>query len=130
MDNGTDKNLLEIRDKARKTMLDTLKWYDKELRFFSEWCFDLDYFSINEDKALKELLNVGILHAQRIVIEYEEGTYGQVLTNLTDVTDLYISLFRIVGEELFNELETVHTYFDVPFTDEIRMEIIEELINL
>jgi len=130
MDNGKDKNLLQLRDKAREKILDTLKWYDKELRFFTDWCLDLDYFSINEDEAHKELLNVGMLHAQKILIEYEEYNYGQVSTNLTDVTELYIALFHIVAEELFNELQTVRDYFDVPFTDEIRKEIIEELINL
>jgi len=130
MDNGKDRKLLELRDKARKTMLDTLKWYDMELRCFCEYCFDLDYFGTDEDEAHKELLKVGVLHAQKIVIEYEEGNYGQLQTNLTDATDLYITLFYIVGEELLNELQTVHDYFDVPFTNKIRMEIIEELMAL
>lgn len=90
--------------------------------------FNTDYFLIgyyNCEKWLEK--NVGVFDAIRTIQEWEINNFGVLNTPMTDSEKILNMYVYIKGDEILNELQSVHENWDSTIDDEILDNMITEL---
>lgn len=100
-----NKKEQEMRKEARATIIEALKnGYSGYYSDLHQELFNTDYYVIGTERA-KEILNeYDVWEAIKKVKEYEENTFGEIYTDLSDPEKLVNMLYYIIGEEVLYEM--------------------------
>jgi len=90
--------------------------------------FNTDYFIIGYYQSEQWLMaNGGVFNAIQEIKEYEEGNFGNVMTDFSSSEKVCNMYVYILGEQILNNSEILREYWNDYLTDENIDELINEL---
>jgi len=90
--------------------------------------FNTDYFIIGYYQCEQWLMaNGGVFNAIQEIKEYEEGNFGNVMTDLSSSEKVCNMYVYILGEQILNNSEILREYWNDYLTDENIDQLINEL---
>ena len=100
-----NKKEQEMREEAREAIIEELKnGYDGYYWDLHNKLFNKDYYIIGAYEAKKALEEYGVFEAIEKVQRYEEDTFGEVYTDLSNPEELINALYHIISEEVLREM--------------------------
>lgn len=125
MKNSTIKNVIEHGIEGIDDLIGTGSTiYGADLH---NELYNTDYFIIGYANAEKFLEQYGTFAAIRDIKEYEQDSFGEVTTDLSDSEKVANMFAYIKGEEALNECGTLQKHWDDVLTDKQLKAIKAEL---
>ena len=117
---------------VKETAIDFLKENSEHLSIYGcdlhHEIFNTDYFCCYTHECKKYLKEYGVFEAIEKVKEYEELSFGEVTTDLSDPFKLLNMLVYILGEEYLNNSNTLtNELWNIYIPEEKFQVIIDEL---
>tara|TARA_R110002167_G_scaffold365900_2_gene591981 strand:+ start:1004 stop:1408 length:405 start_codon:yes stop_codon:yes gene_type:complete len=101
---------------------------DKQMCEIHNEVFNTDYFIIGYYQAeewLKE--NIGIFNAIKIIKEYENDQFGELITDISSSESVVNMTAYILGDEIINSLDVISDNYNKRATDQLLKDLKEEL---
>jgi len=119
-----------VRNEVTNYTIDRLEdlkdWYDTDMADLHNELFNTDYYIIGTYQA-KKWLGEDVLDIIGDITEYEENTFGEVNTDLTQAESIVNMYVYIVGERILWGLNSYTDNDCTMATPEIIQSLIDEL---
>ena len=122
----------EMRQEAKERIIECL-----ENGYTGYYCelhnevFNSDYYIVGTYEAKKALEEYDVFEAIEKVQTYEEDSFGEIFTDLSDPEKLINMLFYVIGEEVFwemvNDSKTWNENWNNRANEETNAKILKEL---
>ncbi len=102
-----------MREEAVEAIIETLEnGFDGYYCDLHNEVFNTDYYIIGTYKAKEALREYDVFDAIEKVMEYENGNFSEVTTELYDPEKLVNMLFYVIGDEIICEMNDIEAFSD------------------